>query len=111
MEVLDEEVAPRRECRHVGIERCKGLLRHRIVVVPPDRRLGAGIAHDELVPGGAPGVWGGCHLQGSFGGDLAFAPTHRRFVELCHPLIVENGVGADDAGRLDGLLGIERTRL
>ena len=44
------------------------------------------------------------------GGNLAFAALDRCLVKLRHSLIVE-GVGTDDAGGLDGLIGIEGTRL
>src|SRR6185437_4764514 len=49
---------------------------HGLVVVPPDLVFGLGIAHHELVVGGAAGMDAGAHHQRTIGGDMAFTSAH-----------------------------------
>src|SRR6185437_11219506 len=80
-QVLGEQLAAFGMGHHVGIERIELRRAHRLVVVPPDLMFGLGIAHHELVAGGAAGMDSGAHHQGAIGGDLAFATADGLFVQ------------------------------
>ena len=58
-QVLHEQVLARRMGEEVGEQRVELRRRHRLVVVPPDVRLGVCVADDELVLGRAAGVLAG----------------------------------------------------
>ena len=66
----------------VGEEDVKMLDRHRIVVVPPDKRLGIRVAHHKLVLGTASGMRPGVGDKGAMRGDLRFVALQCVLVEL-----------------------------
>ena len=96
--VLDEQgvlLAERGE--EIGLQ-CRELIRvDRLVIVPPDRVLGLGIADDELVLGGAAGVLAGLDDERPILGKRAFATRHGLLDELRRAEIPVQSRGRADA--------------
>ena len=87
-QVLDEEILAGRMRQEVGEQRVELRRRHRLVVVPPDMRLGVLVADDELVLGRAAGVLAGLGDQRAMGGQPGFAAADRLFAERCRTEII-----------------------
>ena len=81
MEVLREQIHAARIGDHVGAQTIKAFRRHGVAVVPPDRRLGEPIAHDEFVLRRAAGMRAGLGDERAAGGDLGLAPPDSFFIE------------------------------
>ena len=89
-EVLGEERGVLRLGEEVGLEEGEMLGRHRPVVFPPHRVLGGGVAHHELVLGGAAGMLPGRDDQRPMFGGRGLASLNGDIIELSFTEIALN---------------------
>jgi hypothetical protein len=81
VEVLREEVHALRVGEEIGEEGLELLRRHGAVVLPPDRLLGVGVAHDELILGRTAGMHTRVGEEGAAVRELGLAAAERVFVQ------------------------------
>ena len=82
-EVLHEQIARGRMRLEVRPQHLEVLRRHGLVVVPPDDRIGGGIANDELVLHGAAGVDTCLDGKRTGRGQATFALRQGQLDQLC----------------------------
>ena len=80
--------------------------RHRVVVVPPDDRIGVGVADDELVLRAAAGVDAGVGDQRSVGGDMRLVAAQGVLVELRRAEVPANARQIAEAEAIRAVVGV-----
>ena len=106
VEILGEQRLALRVGEEVGEQNVEMLNRHRGVVVPPDNRIGVGVADDELVFRAAAGMDAGVGDERSVGSDTRLVVAHGVLVELRRAEAPANARQTAEAEAIRAIVGV-----
>jgi hypothetical protein len=84
-----------------ALQRIERFRRHRLVVVPPDLAVGIGVAHDELVLGGAAGVLAGQRSKRAMRRQDCLAAGNGEFDKFRLEAVISHQAGGVQTTKVD----------